>query len=240
MAKGIFIIGTDTEVGKTLVSGGLMHLLMRNQKNAVYFKPVASGEVFINNVSSTIDANFVKAVSGLNEDDSLITPFFFKNAVAPHLAARLENKPIDVAVIEEKFKYLKKRYEIILAEGAGGLAIPLNNKGFLQSELIRMLNFPCLLVARTTLGTINHTLLTLSFAKAAGLKIKGIILNNNKNTLIEEDNIKTLQRLSGLDDIFVVPSIDGVSTETLSIGNTSKVFEQTIDIEKIIALMETL
>lgn len=240
MAKGIFIIGTDTEVGKTLVSGGLMHLLLQNKKNAVYFKPVASGEVFINNVSRTIDANFVKAASGLNEDDSVITPFFFKNAVAPHLAAHMENKPIDVATIEEKLQCLKKRYDIIVCEGAGGLAVPLNAEGFLQSDLIRQLGFVCLLVARTTLGTINHTLLTLNFARSAGLKIKGLVLNNNKNTLIEEDNIRTLRRISGLKDIFVVPCIDGVNTETLSIGNTQHVIGQAINIEEIIALMETL
>jgi dethiobiotin synthetase len=238
MSQGIFIIGTDTEVGKTVVSAGLMHLLLGNKHKAAYFKPVASGEVLLNGSSQSTDASFVKTVSGFAEDPENITPFSFKNAVAPHFAARLESRTIDLAVIQKTLQYLKNSYEMIIAEGAGGLAVPLNDQGFMQYDLIRELGFPCLLVCRTGLGTINHTLLTLRFAKSAGLAIKGIVMNGDRQTDTEIDNIETIKKLSGIAAIFTIPALKGVDTEKLQPGNIADVFEKTIDIKKIIGLME--
>ncbi len=239
MPKGIFIIGTDTEVGKTVVSAGLMHLLSSNYK-AAYFKPVASGEVLLNGAYQSTDAAFVKAVSGFAEDQKNITPFSFKNAVAPHFAARLAGRSIDLAVIKESLQHLKSNYEFIIAEGAGGLAVPLNDQGLMQYDLIRELGLPCLLVCRTGLGTINHTLLTLRFAQSAGLKIKGIVMNGNKRTEAETDNIETVKKFSGIPAIFTIPALTGVDTEKLQPGNIADVFESTIDIDEIIGLMESI
>ena len=240
MSKGIFIIGTDTEVGKTLVSAGLMHLLLRNKYKAAYFKPVASGEIMLNGAYQSIDASFVKTVSGFAEEPKNITPFCFKNAVAPHFAARLEGRSIDLAIIKDTLQYLKNSYEIIITEGVGGLAVPLYDQGFMQHDLIRELGFPCLLVARTGLGTINHTLLTLRFAQSAGLTIKGIVLNGNGQTPVEIDNIETIRKLSGIPAIFTLPALAGVDTEKLQPGNIADVFEKNIDIKKIIRLMESI
>jgi len=240
MPRGIFIIGTDTEVGKTVVSAGLMHLLLGNKHKAAYFKPVASGEVLLNGSSQSTDASLVKAVSGFAEDHKNITPFSFNNAVAPHFAARQEGRTIDLAVIKDSLQYLKTRYELIIAEGAGGLAVPLDDQGFMQYDLIRELRFPCLLVCRTGLGTINHTLLTLRFAKSAGLAIKGIVMNGDRQTDTETDNIETIRKLSGIPAIFTIPAIAGVDTEKLQPGNIADVFEKTIDINEIIGLMESI
>ena len=240
MHKGIFIIGTDTEVGKTVVSAGLMHLLLESNFNAAYFKPVASGEVLLNGSYQSTDASFVKTVSGFAEDQKNITPFSFKNAVAPHFAARLEGRSIDLAVIKDSLLYLKNRYELIIAEGAGGLVVPLNDQGFMQYDLIRELGFPCLLVCRTGLGTINHTLLTLRFAQSAGLTIKSIVMNGNGQSEVETDNIETIRKLSGIPAVFTIPALKGVDTEKLQPGNIAEVFEKTIDITKIIGLMESI
>jgi dethiobiotin synthetase len=240
MSRGIFIIGTDTEVGKTVVSAGLMHLLLGSNYKAVYFKPAASGEVLMGGVYQSIDAAFIKTVSGFTEEQKNITPFSFKNAVAPHFAARLEGRSIDLAVIKDSLQYLKNRYEFIIAEGAGGLAVPLNDQGLMQYDLIRELGFSCLLVAKTGLGTINHTLLTLRFAKSAGLKIKAIVMNGNRRTDIETDNIETIRKLSCIPAIFTIPALEGVDTEKLQPGNIADVFENTIDINEIIGLMENI
>ena len=240
MPKGIFIIGTDTEVGKTVVSAGLMHLLIKNNYNAAYFKPVASGEVLLGGSYKSADASFIKTVAGFSEDQKNITPFSFKNAVAPHFAARLEGKIIDLAIIKNSLQNLKKRYELIIAEGAGGLAVPLNDQGFMQYDLIRELGFPCLLVCRTTRGTINHTLLTLSLAKSVGLSIKAIVMNGNKQTPTETDNIETIKKLSGIAEIYTIPALEGVDTEKLQQGFIAEVFEKNIDIKKIIGLMENI
>jgi len=240
MSKGIFIIGTDTEVGKTVISAGLMYLLLENNYNAAYFKPVASGQILLNGYYQSMDASFVKTVSGFVEDQKNITPFSFKNAVAPHFAARLEGRSIELAVIKDSLLYLKNRYEFIIAEGAGGLAVPLNDHGFMQYDLIRELGFPCLLVCRTGLGTINHTLLTLRFAQSAGLTIKGIVMNGSGQTSPEIDNIETIRKLSGIAEIYTIPALTGVDTEKLQQGFIADVFEKTIDIKKIIGLMENI
>lgn len=240
MSRGIFIIGTDTEVGKTVVSAGLMYLLRKNKCRAAYFKPVASGEVEINGAKRSADAAFVHVVSGFSGEPHHITPFAFADAIAPHLAARLAGRRIDPAVIRKSLDDLKGRYDVIIGEGAGGLAVPLDDAGFMQYDLIRELRFPCLLVARAGLGTINHTLLTLHLARSAGLKVKGILLNRVGDTLIEQDNIAMIKKLSGSGVIFLLPDIAAMDTEKLHPGNLCAVFEQTIPVDGILALMENL
>ena len=240
MAKGLYVIGTDTDVGKTVVSAGLMHLLRKNGYRAAYFKPLASGEVTTGEATGSMDANFVKTVSGFDEPIPKITPFAFKNALAPHLAARIEAKAIDVGVIKARLRDLADRYAWILAEAAGGLAVPLNDDGYMQYDLIRELGFPCLLVARTGLGTINHTLLTLRCAEVLGIKIKGLIMNGEAASPIAADNIATLKKLTGLTAFFTVPAISGLDTESLQAGNLLEIFEENIRIDEIAALMEAI
>lgn len=240
MSKGIFIIGTDTDVGKTVVSAGLMYLLLKNKYSAAYFKPVASGEIILDGSARSADAAFINSVSGFSEEQDNITPFSFKNAVSPHLASRMENKAIDFSVIKDRLQYLKEHYELIIAEGAGGLVVPFNDNGFMQYDLIGKLGFPCLLVARTGLGTINHILLTLAFARSQGIKIKGIVMNGFENTLIEKDNIETIRKLFGVSPIITVPKLALVDTEKLNEGNIIEVFEKIISPDAIIEMMETI
>lgn len=240
MSKGIYIIGTDTEVGKTLVSAGLVYLLVKKGFNAAYFKPVASGQVDLQGVSTSADAAFVHAVSGVNETIRQMTSFSFSDAVAPHLAARLSGRLIDPMPIKTSLNDLKSSYDVIVAEAAGGLAVPLNDEGYMQYELIRELKFPCLLVTRAGLGTINHTLLTLRFAESVGLNVKGIIISGAGKTLIEQDNIVMIGKLSGIKAIFTLPVISAVDTEKLQPGKLREVFEQCIHIDDIISLMESI
>jgi len=240
MPKGIYIVGTDTEVGKTVVSAGLMHLMLAQKYRSSYFKPVASGAIVINGITEAIDAVFVRTASGFSEEPGNITPFVFKNAVATHLAARLEQMPIDVGVIKDRFQYLKGRYEWIIAEGAGGLAVPLNDEGYMQYDLIRELGFSCLLVARAGLGTINHTLLTINFARSVGLKIKGIIINSSTQSLLERENVETIAKLAGVSAIITLPALTYVDTEKGQTGNLKEVFKKSIVIDEIMAMMDMI
>lgn len=240
MSKGIYIIGTDTGVGKTVVSAGLMYLLLAEKYKSAYFKPVASGAVVINGFTEAIDAEFVRTASGFIEERENITTFVYKNEVAPHLAARLEQMPINVHLIKNRLQYLKGHYEWIIAEGAGGLAVPLNDEGYMQHDLIRELGFSCLLVARAGLGTINHTLLTMHFARSAGLKIKGIIINGFTGSLLERDNVKTIEKFTGVSSIVNLPALTGVDTETGQTGNLQEVFEKSIVIDEVMTMMDTV
>ncbi len=240
MTSGIYIIGTDTDVGKTVVAAGLMHLLLKNGRRAAYFKPVASGQVALDGRAVPADAAFVRAVSGFDEEPTLVTPFSFAEEVAPHLAARRAGCAIDRDAIHQSFNELKTRYDLIIAEGAGGLLVPLDDAGGLQSDLIRDLGFSCLLVARAGLGTINHTLLTLGAARHAGLKVRGIVVCGAGDSLVELDNIAMIRKLSGVSAVFVVPQLDGVDARLLRAGNLRKVFEDTIPVEDVIALMDAI
>jgi len=240
VTQGIFIIGTDTEVGKTVVSAGLMYLLLKKSYRAAYFKPVASGEVAAGHGAGSPDACFVKTISGFDEEERNITPFAFKNAVAPHLASRMEDRPIERSVIINAFHNLKQRYEWIVAEGAGGLAVPLNNDGYMQYDLIRDLGFSCMLVSRTTLGTINHTLLTLRYAESLGIRVKGIFMNGYIRSDQERDDIDTIMKLTGVPSLFTIPTLADVDTEKLQAGNLRAVFEELINIDEIAALMEAV
>lgn len=240
MSQGLFIIGTDTEVGKTVVAAGLLDLLLQKHYRAAYFKPIASGEILLDGVSRSLDACFVKTLSGFDEDESRITPFAFKNAVAPHLASQKEGRPIDMVVIQNALQYLKGQYEWIIAEGAGGLAVPLNRSGYMQYDLIRDLGFSCLLVARTGLGTINHTLLTLRYAQSLDIPVKGVVMNGYSGTEVERDNIAMIKQLAGVPAIWTLPRCEGVDTEQMQVGNLRDVMHGAIRSEEIIALMEAL
>jgi dethiobiotin synthetase len=240
LAKGIFIIGTDTGVGKTVVSAGLMHVFLSQGYNACYFKPVSSGMVDGETSPGPTDVLFVKAASGLEEDERTINPFSFKAPVSPHLASRLEGRAIDVEVIKERLQELTHRYDYIVAEGCGGLAVPLNDDGYLLGNLIQDTGFDCVLVARTGLGTINHTLLSVNYAQGLNIRIRGIFMNGYTHSSLEDDTIETLQKLTGLPVLAIVPALQDVDVEKLKIGDLREVFEKTMNIHEFIKGMGDL
>lgn len=229
MNKGIFIIGTDTDVGKTVVSAGLMHLLRKNNYNACYFKPVLSGA--LDDFSGLIpgDTRFVKTVAQLEESLDTMTPYQFRTPVSPHLASQIEDTPIQVSVIKDRYHNLCKKYPYMLVEGAGGLAVPLTEDGYMLYSLVQDLDLPVIIVARAGLGTINHTVLTVRYAQSLGIKVKGIIINGYDATNIcHPDNKKTIEKLTKLPILGLVPSLVGVDVEKLQWGTLKEWFEENI------------
>jgi len=199
MAKGVFIVGTDTDVGKTVVTSSIMHVLRSNGYNATYFKAAVSGAFEVGNKIIPGDAMIVREVSNLEESFENITPYVYKAEVSPHLAAKLENKPIQIEVIREKYEYLKIKYDYIIAEGSGGIVCPLidDERGVYTLEnLIVDLNMSIIIVARAGVGTINHTVLTVKYIQAIGINIKGIIINNYIDNLVCNDNIQLIKKLT--------------------------------------------
>ena len=199
MAKGVFIVGTDTDVGKTIVTAGLIYVLRNNGYNATYFKAALSGALQIGNELIPGDTNLVSEVSKLEEAYENITPYVYRAAVSPHLAAKLENKPMDLDIIREKYAYLKEKYDFIIAEGSGGIVCPLidDERGlYTLGNLIKELNMSVVIVARAGVGTINHSVLTIKYIESLGIKIKGIIINNYKEDLICDDNINMIEKMT--------------------------------------------
>lgn len=234
MSKGIFIIGTDTNVGKTIVSAGIMHLLRQGGYNAGYFKPILSGAIIKEGKLIPLDTSFVKYVSNIDESIDNMTIYKYRLPVSPHLAARKENNSINQDEIMKKLEELRSRYEYIVVEGCGGVIVPLNDDGLMLYHLIKRIGYSCILVARASLGTINHTLLTTSFANSIGIDIKGIIINQYAGNYLEDENIKIIEKHTALPILGTIPRIQGIDEENFKEGILKKVFNTCIDVDSFV------
>jgi len=167
---GIFVTGTDTDVGKTYVSCGLAAALKRRGVDVGVMKPVATGR--------SDDAQQLIKASGSKDPLDLVNPVHFKAPLSPHLAAKREGARVDLGSIDRAFATLNSRHEVVIVEGAGGLLVPIRD-GFTMVDLARRLGLPLLIVARDALGTINHTTLTVEAARSRGLKVLGVVVNRS-------------------------------------------------------------
>ena len=177
-AKGIFIIGTDTEVGKTLIAAGLVVALQDRGIDVGVMKPLESGALCFESAPIPRDAFYLKEISGVQDALDLINPYCFQAPLAPGVAAEQEGIEVNLQRIKKTYEELKGRHQFMVVEGAGGLLVPIA-KGTLLPELIKVLNLPLLLVARSSLGTINHALLSLSYCQQEGLDVVGIVINKS-------------------------------------------------------------
>lgn len=160
-----FVTGTDTNVGKTVVSAMLTLGL-----GAAYWKPVQSG------LAPITDTDYVRQTTGLDGSHFIPERFRLTEPLSPHAAAAIDG--VQIALSDFQLPATAKPHLIV--EGAGGLMVPLNERHFIL-DLIRHLDLPVCLVARSTLGTINHTLLSIAQLRRANIPILGVILNGEKN-----------------------------------------------------------
>lgn len=197
--KGVFVTGTDTGVGKTLVSALLLGAFRARGADASYFKPVQTG--------SDDDTETVARLSGARD---LPRPAYeFSLPASPSRAALAAGRSLELSRIIERFRALPERFWIV--EGAGGLLVPLSERGekVLTKDLVKALGLPLLVVASTRLGTINHTLLTLECARRAGLEILGLVLNGEEDPGLEE----TLRAFDPAPVLARLPELGTVSAE---------------------------
>ncbi len=211
---GFFITGTDTEVGKTFVTAALADAFRRRGMDVGVMKPVATGCLEENGALISEDARILAAAGGVADSYENISPYRFKPSVAP-LVALNGIKEISLDRIERAFQDLSRRHEIVLVEGIGGLLVPLDKKSTV-ADLARRLDLPVLIVARSGLGTINHTLLTLQAARAAGLKVAGVILNGRSAapSLSERTNPDVIRQFGDIPILGIVPRMAKPSPST--------------------------
>lgn len=232
MSKGVFIIGTDTDVGKTIITAGLVHVLRKSGIDACCFKAVLSGGTEENGRLIPGDVKLVKEVCNIDEEYQLMNPYCLKASVSPHLAARLEHLEISREKILDTYRRLSEKYEYIVAEGAGGLVVPIIDNSYFIYDLIKDLNLPVIIVARAAVGTINHTALTLKFAESIGLDVRGIIINRYTDEVHVNDNIETIKKITNKDIIAVIDDIKDF--ESKDFKGLKDEFEKKIDIKKIV------
>lgn len=199
--RGYFITATGTEVGKTYVSALLIKALREHGFDAGYYKPALSDAYEQDGKLVPGDAAYVCKTAGLDAEPASLVSFIYSTPVAPHLAARQENKPeVSLEHIIEDFKHHSAEYDMLVVEGCGGIICPLNEStGLMLTDVMQALALPLLIVAPAGLGAINATLLTVDFARQLELDIAGIILNGYDNSnVLHHDNAAQIERLSGV------------------------------------------
>ncbi|WP_116472753.1 dethiobiotin synthase [Zobellella maritima] len=196
MAKAFFVTGTDTEVGKTLVTTALMRAAKEVGKKVVGYKPVASGCELVGGELRNSDANAMQREASIPLPYSMVNPYAFAPAIAPHIAARLANESIQTGHISQGLARLKETAaDWILVEGAGGWRLPLDEQHFL-SDWVKREHLPVILVVGAKLGCINHALLTIEAIRRDGLSLAGWVLNRVDPDMMHfQENADTLKHL---------------------------------------------
>ncbi|MBI4398665.1 MAG: dethiobiotin synthase [Candidatus Omnitrophica bacterium] len=236
MKKGIFIIGTDTGVGKTVIAAGLTLVLRAKKRRVGVMKPVATGCFSRGQELVSSDTLFLLEAGGEDTNRETVNPIRFRNPLAPLAAARAEGRSIDTSQILRAYEELHEHFDFVIVEGIGGLMVPFTESYFV-SDLIREFQLPVLIVSRTKLGTINHTLLTIEAAKSRGLNVAGIIFNNFRESdlgLDEQTSPKIISDLSRVPVLGMVPHIPKLDVENLQFGNLKQVIEECVNIDAIV------
>lgn len=223
--RSFFITGTNTNVGKTVVTALLAAFFHSLGKVVVPYKPVQSGAIVEKGRNVSPDVRLYQlALPNLTID--VANSYLFKKPFSPHLAAKEEGIKISSEDIIKHYRQLKDTYEIVLVEGAGGLYTPLMEDGYCIIDLIKKLDIPAILVAPTGLGTINQTALSVRALKQYDIPIAGIILNQLQveEPLIETDNRRMIEKLTGVPVISVIPFINNVREFLRNNENVQQLF----------------
>ncbi|MDQ3635713.1 MAG: dethiobiotin synthase [Acidobacteriota bacterium] len=200
--KGIFVTGTDTGIGKTIVSAALMNSF-REKENVCYWKPIQTG------TEEDYDTETVRKLANCSGKEIHDKGFRLEKPLSPHLSARLANVEI---TIQKTLSFVENQSEnkFWIVEGAGGVLVPLNENE-LMIDLIRALNLPVVIVSRSGLGTINHTLLTIEVLRNKGLEILGVIMNGEPNL----ENKKAIEHFGKVSVLAEMRKFEKLDVETL-------------------------
>lgn len=177
--QAIFITGTDTGVGKTVVAAGIAAAMRYRGANVGVMKPVHTGCRIIKGKMIPEDSILLARAASSDDPAGLVTPYMFREPAAPYAAAKAHNMIIDVGKITDCFNEICRRHDYVIVEGIGGVLVPLT-RDFYVADLIKRLDIPVILVARPDLGSINHTMLSIHCLKTKKTDLSGIIISNCK------------------------------------------------------------
>jgi len=232
MGKGLFITGTDTGVGKTFVAGAFAALLRSRGIDVGVMKPAETGCPRVDGRLQPQDALYLQQRAQSTDPLEEICPYPLELPAAPSVAASAEGVVIDLDRIVKVFSGLAARHQLTLVEGAGGLLVPLTDTAD-YTHLIRKLKIPVLVVARASLGTMNHTLLTLNWARHLEIPVLGVVVNNpiGPLTSAEEVNLWALLRRLDVPLIRCLPYLPDR-------GQDLVILEKHLGLHQILALFE--
>jgi dethiobiotin synthetase len=225
--QSLFITGTDTDVGKTYVTAGLAASFYEMGIDIGVMKPFAAGTAQKNGFKSE-DVKILSDAAHVSDPENLINPQFFPIPASPYTAwKKLKTKP-KIATVLSSFKKLSKLHDTILVEGMGGVMTPIL-KDYFITNLIKEMKIPTIIVTRTKVGTVNHTLMTVMMCQKYKIPIKGIIINNFDNGYPINQLTKDLENLTGVKVLGSVPFIKDMSNASLY-----KIFKKNIDMKLLL------
>ena len=231
MGTGIFITGTDTGIGKTVVARGLATLLRESGYKVGVMKPAETGCDERDSKLFPEDAYLLKEASGCTEPLEKICPYRLRDPVTPSIAAEREGVKIDISLLEKIYGEINSAHDITLVEGAGGLLAPIL-PSFTYADLARLLKLPLLVVAPNRLGVINHLLLTLDHASSHGLRVLGYVFNrlNSEPSLVADTNREALLSLTAVPCQGEIPYVENLELQRSSLAD---VFEKRLDLRSL-------
>lgn len=206
MNRGIFITGTDTGVGKTWIGAGIATSLRTMGIDVGVMKPAETGCRAVGSRLVPADATALARAAQVKDSIDIINPYRFKAPLAPLVAAELEGVSINIRKIKSSFNTLRRKHDFLIVEGAGGIMVPLTPK-YAYIDLAELLHLPVLVVARPSLGTINHTVLTVSALRARNITVVGIVINDSlgkRKGPAEKTNPAVIEHMTGLNIIEMV------------------------------------
>ena len=195
---GVFVTGTGTDVGKTVVATAIVKSLVAEGIDVGVMKPVETG--------GGDDAQKLQHAASSTDSIDLVCPYRLKRALAPMIAAELENTTLSIQKIIDCYNLLSSRHEVVVVEGAGGVAVPITQR-LLISDLIAMLHIPSIVVGRAGLGTINHTVLTVEHLQHKNIRVIAIVLNGSKGDEAEINNPRVIQQMTTIEHIYTIPQV---------------------------------
>ena len=225
--KSYFITGTDTDVGKTVISAGLVRALTDIGFDVGVMKPFAAGEQQAQGFASE-DAEILAKAAKTSDPESLINPQFFPLPASPYTAAKNLNQSVDLPKILKSYAELTKNHDFLIVEGMGGIMTPIL-KDYSVVDMIKEMNLEAIIVTRTKIGTVNHTLMTTKICQQKGIPIKGIIINNfDKEGYPANELKRDLENLTGIQVLGIIPPLPDLSIDTVSTS-----IKKEIDLESI-------
>ena len=227
MLKSLFIAGTDTDVGKTYITAGLAVVFRKMGIDIGVMKPFAAGSTQKKGYKSE-DVEILSRAAHTCDPENLVNPQFFPIPASPYTAwKKLKIKP-RIPIVLSNFKKLTKLHEMVLVEGMGGIMTPIL-KDYFVTNLIKEMKIPTVIVTRSKVGTVNHTIMTIKMCEKYKIPVKGIIINDFDKGYPVKDLTKDLQNLTGVPVLGSIPFIKDMSDESLN-----RIFKKNINLKLLL------
>lgn len=201
MSRALFVTATGTDAGKTYVTALIVKRLREAGINAGYYKAALSGAEERGGRLVPGDADFVARAGGMTEPPESLVSYVYKNPLSPHLAAQIEGNPPELDAIKRDFARALKKYDYLCVEGCGGIVCPIrwDERKIMLEDIIKACGLSVIIVSPSGLGSINSAVLTAEHARAAGIEVRGIIMNGYDETqLMHRDNKYMIEQLTGV------------------------------------------